>query len=104
LTVAAWLSANSGARAQNLDVKGTTTGEGPSFFATMSGNVGVGTLSPATKLHVNGFLSTSGPFTGTWDAGYLRWSNNEDSTFWQTSYRGTLDTSGQRNLSTYYYN
>ena len=50
---AAILGVGLAAWAQNLNVAGTTTGQGSAFFATTSGNVGIGTTNPLRKLEVN---------------------------------------------------
>jgi hypothetical protein len=47
-----------------LDVSGTTRTTGNSYFATVSGNVGIGTTSPSEKLNVTGNILASGTILG----------------------------------------
>ena len=47
-----------------LDVSGTTRTTGDSYFATVSGNVGIGTTSPSEKLNVTGNILASGTILG----------------------------------------
>jgi hypothetical protein len=59
-TTAAILVIGVVAGAQNLTVKGTITGEQNTYFATAGGMVGIGTTSPAQKLHVAGNQKVDG--------------------------------------------
>src|SRR5262245_47714843 len=51
-TIVAGLAITLAAWAQNLIVKGSTTGEQSAYFATGSGNVGIGTTSAQNQLSV----------------------------------------------------
>lgn len=61
--------------ATNIAVAGTLSSAGASSFATSSGNVGVGTGSPGTKLDVSGTARASGSFapnTTSWTSAAFR--------------------------------
>ncbi|HEY3359572.1 MAG TPA: shufflon system plasmid conjugative transfer pilus tip adhesin PilV [Polyangia bacterium] len=90
-TAAAILGLGVVAGAQNLTVKGTIVGEQGNYFATVGGNVGIGTTSPVHKLQVAGNIGATSAYLSTLNTngrGQTDWYNINTGSIgaWQSIY------------------